>query len=117
MLHDLKLIDDAEHRRYVGCSNRQILENARHLARANVQVRVPLIPGITDTDANLRGIFGFMRDSGLKDAALLPYNPSSAAKYEWLGLEYEIRGESQTAERLAELAAMAREFGLKASTA
>ena len=117
VLYDLKLIDDAEHRRWVGCSNCQILENARHLARPNVQVRVPLIPGITDTDENLRGIFTFMQNAGLKDVALLPYNPSSAAKYEWLGLEYEIRGEPQSTERLAEIAATARAAGLNCSVA
>ena len=84
VLYDLKLIDDAEHRRWTGASNRQILDNARRLAGRNVQVRVPLIPGITDTDANLPGLFGFMQEAGLRRVALLPYNPSAGAKYQWL---------------------------------
>ena len=68
VLYDLKLIDDAEHRRWTGGSNAPILANARRLAAAAtagqgpalaVELRVPLIPGITDTRANLGGIFAF----------------------------------------------------------
>jgi pyruvate formate lyase activating enzyme len=114
VLYDLKLMDEEEHRRWTGASNRQILSNAAHLAGRNVQVRVPLIPGITDTEENLRGIFNFMRDVGLVSVALLPYNPSADAKYEWLGLTYEIRGEPQTPEFLESFADMARQLGLAA---
>ena len=116
LLYDLKLIDEDEHRRWTGASNRQILENAARLGGRNVQVRVPLIPGITDTEANLRGIFDFMRSAGLRFVALLPYNPSSAAKYEWLGLPFEIEERPQDAARLGELLHMARGMGLNAET-
>jgi len=51
-------------------------------------------------------IFSFMRDAGLRRIALLPYNPSSAAKYEWLGEPYDIKGDSQSEERLREVASM-----------
>jgi len=75
---------------------------------------VPLIPGMTDTDENLRGIFEFLRDSGLPCVALLPYNPSSAAKYEWLGRPYAIRGEPQSPQRLRHLVETASRMGLDA---
>jgi pyruvate formate lyase activating enzyme len=88
VLFDLKLIDEAEHRRWTGASNQRILDNARRLAGANVQVRIPLIPGVTDTGANLRSTAAFMNEVGLRSAVVLPYNPSAGAKYEWLGLEY-----------------------------
>ena len=123
VLYDLKLLDDALHRQYTGASNQQILDNARRLAgpsrasgsnQRNVQVRVPLIPGMTDTDENLRGIFKFLRDSGLPCVALLPYNPSSAAKYEWLGRPYAIRGEPQSPQRLRHLVETASRMGLDA---
>ena len=115
VLYDLKLIDDEQHRKWVGASNARILDNARRLAGRDVQVRVPLIPGITDTDANLLGIFEFMRDAGLARVGLLPYNPSSAAKYEWLDLPYEIDGEPQAPDRLTAIAEMARQVGLTAT--
>lgn len=115
VLYDIKLIDDAQHRKYVGVSNRRVLNNARRLAGRNVQIRVPLIPGITDTEENLGGIFAFMRDAGLTRVALLPYNPASAAKYEWLGLSYDIQGAPQEASYLAGLVDIAARAGLEAT--
>jgi len=115
VLYDLKLIDEEAHRRWTGVSNRQILRNAARLSQHNVRVRVPLIPGITDTEDNLHGIFTFMRSVGLSAVELLPYNPSSGAKYEWLGLPYEIRGEPQGADRLAGFVHMARQMGFEAA--
>ncbi|MBN1640682.1 MAG: glycyl-radical enzyme activating protein [Anaerolineae bacterium] len=115
VLYDLKLIDNAAHRRWVGASNRPILENARRLAGHNVQVRVPLIPGITDTDENLRQVYAFMREAGLGRVALLPYNPSAGAKYEWLDRPYTIEGEPQSEVQLAHMLDMARAAGLEAT--
>ena len=112
VLYDLKLIDDAAHRRWTGASNRQILANARRLAGRDVEVRVPLIPAVTDTEENLRGIFRFVRDRGLGRVALLPYNPSAAAKYEWLGRTYEVAAEPQPEERIDALAQIGRGLGL-----
>jgi len=113
VLYDPKLIDDDEHRRWTGVSNGQILHNAARLAGRDVRVRVPLIPDVTDTEDNLCGIFGFMRDAGLPAVCLLPYNPSAAAKYEWLDLPYEVLGEPQSPARLEALAGIARGMGLR----
>jgi pyruvate formate lyase activating enzyme len=115
VLYDLKLFDDAEHRRWTGASNHLILANARRLAGRNVQVRVPLIPGITDTDANLTGLFGFMCEANLRRVALLPYNPSAGAKYQWLGRSYDLLGEPQHDGRLTELVHVAESMGLQAT--
>jgi pyruvate formate lyase activating enzyme len=117
ILYDLKLYDDAAHRRWTGASNRQILANAKALRRAgyNVQARIPLIPGVTDTDANLTALFCFLAEIGLPRVALLPYNPSAGAKYQWLDRSYEIMCEAQSAERLAALARLAERFGLAAA--
>ena len=69
---------------------------------------------ITDTEDNLRGIFAFMRHVGLSSVALLPYNTSAAAKYEWLGLTYGIQGETQSQDCLDSFLDMARKAGLEA---
>jgi pyruvate formate lyase activating enzyme len=113
VLYDIKLIDDEQHRRWTGVTNRQILDNARQLAGHNVEVRVPLIPGITDTEENVRGIARFAHAARLERIALLPYNPSAGAKYEWLGLAYEIAGETQAKPYLAKLAEIACAEGLE----
>ena len=113
VLYDLKLIDEGEHQRWTGGTNRQVLANARRLSGTNTEIRVPLVPGITDLEKNLRGIFRFVRAAGLSRVALLPYNPSAAAKYEWLDQPYEIEGEAQEEEHLAGFVGWAREAGLK----
>lgn len=115
VLYDLKIFDEQEHRLWTGAGNRQILENARRLAKYDVQVRVPLIPGITDTEENLGALFAFMADAGLRRVALLPYNPSAGAKYDWLDLAYTIDGTSQSEEQLAGLAELGRNMGLDVS--
>jgi pyruvate formate lyase activating enzyme len=114
VLYDLKLIDEEQHRRWTGASNRQILDNARRMPREKVQVRVPLIPGITDTDENLEGVLSFVRKAGLSRVALLPYNPTAGAKYEWLGRTYGIVADPQDDAHLARLVDMARRMGLEA---
>ena len=113
VLYDLKLIDEAQHRHWTGATNRGILDNARRLSGAEVQVRVPLIPGVTDTRENLEGILRFLQEAGLMRVALLPYNPSAGAKYEWLDRRYELCAEPQSEEFLDELAGMARAAGLQ----
>jgi len=115
VLYDLKLIDSDAHRRWTGASNRQILENASRLPGCKTQVRVPLIPGITDTDQNLSEIYSFAAEAGLRNVALLPYNPSAAAKYEWLGQSYALSGEVQPPDRLEELVRMGCQLGLHVS--
>jgi pyruvate formate lyase activating enzyme len=116
ILYDLKLVDECAHRRWTGASNQQILDNARRLAAGNyhVQIRVPLIPGITDALDNVRGIADFMHDAGLNRIALMPYNDSASAKYEWLGRPYEIVPEPRDDEYLQTLLDVACSSGLSA---
>jgi len=115
ILYDLKLADEEEHRHWTRAGNERIIENLGRLSGRNAVVRIPLIPGITDTESNLRGIFVLMRKAGLTEAQLLPYNPSAAAKYEWLGLECPVRGESQRPEALESIAALGRAIGIAAA--
>jgi glycyl-radical enzyme activating protein len=113
ILYDLKLVDETQHRHWTGASNWQILDNAKRLAGYNVQLRVPLIPGITDTMENLGAVWRFARGAGFERVALLPYNSSAGAKYEWLDRPYEIRAEPQTEAYLEEVVATGRRAGLE----
>lgn len=80
VMMDLKLMEDEAHRRYTGVSNRRILENAAWLRESGIAhvFRTPLIPGITDTEENLRAISDFIGEDRIE---LLPYNRLAAAKY------------------------------------
>ena len=92
IMADIKLLDDEAHRTWTGVSNRLILENARRLGELGVPVifRTPLIPGVTDTEENLRGIADFV--SGIRGVLryeLLNFNPLGADKYTALRRENE----------------------------
>jgi pyruvate formate lyase activating enzyme len=113
VLYDLKVMDEAAHRKWTGATNRRILANARRLAGRNVRLRVPRVGGITDTPANLRGIFEFMHAAGLSEVELLPFNDSAAAKYEWLGRAYGLNGARLGAAPPADAMRLAERLGLK----
>ncbi len=90
-LYDLKPMDEEEHRRYTGVPNKLIHENLRALVGLGrpVIVRIPLIPGITDTERNialLRAFLGELR-GGIQKVELLPYH-DVAEKYQRLGKSY-----------------------------
>lgn len=89
VLFDLKLADGEKHREYTGQDNALILQNYRILlesGRPHV-VRVPLIPGITDTDDNLRAIAAL---AGRSHVELMRYNPLAGAKYPMVGMTYPL---------------------------
>jgi pyruvate formate lyase activating enzyme len=58
VFYDLKLVDRQAHLHYTGVDNDLILANLDLLGQSGKPfiVRVPLVPGVTDTDENLAGI-------------------------------------------------------------
>ena len=109
------MIDEDRHKNFTGVSNVMILRNLQRLTQSGAQliIRIPLIPGITDTEDNLHGIFAFMREAGLRRVALLPYNPSAGAKYEWLDRAYELEAEPQDEALLQRLVDLGCSQGLE----
>lgn len=80
VLQDIKLADEKEHIQYTGVSNEKILKNIEWLKTSGKPFvfRVPLIPGITDTEDNLKAISDIVGDYRVE---LMPYNPLAGAKY------------------------------------
>ena len=118
LLYDVKLLDPELHRQYTGVPNQNILSNLQRLARAaaglDIQVRVPCIPGINDDPEKIGSTARFVAGLGIGKMALLPYNPATAAKYEWLGRPYRLAYKtSQSAEYMASLANICEEQGLQ----
>ena len=115
-LYDVKMIDDARHVKYTGVSNELILQNLRVLSRdgRNIVVRVPLIPGINDDDANMDALAEFVLSlSHVPPVSLLPYHKAGADKYTRLGKSYALAGtEPPTDARVAELAERLGRAGL-----
>lgn len=92
-LYDLKLIDNDKHKEFTGTSNNLILENLNYLTKAGnkVRIRIPLIPGFTDTIENLSGIADHISKlRNIISVDLLPYNKISEDKYRRLRLDRKI---------------------------
>ncbi len=87
VMMDLKLADPAAHRIYTGVDNSPIFANAKALQESGRShlFRIPLIPGITDTEENLCAIAGI---AGQSPVELLPYNTMAAAKYPNVGRRF-----------------------------
>ncbi|KKM10351.1 hypothetical protein SY88_14220 [Clostridiales bacterium PH28_bin88] len=73
---DLKSIDPALHKQHTGVSNDLILSNARKLMakKQAVVFRLPLIPGINTTTAQLELMADFLNEIKAKEVHLLPYH-------------------------------------------
>ncbi|MBM3310320.1 MAG: glycyl-radical enzyme activating protein [Candidatus Aminicenantes bacterium] len=90
ILYDLKLMDEARHRRYTGVSNRLILENLRRLAADGtpVFVRIPLEAGVNDDEANTRATMEFLKPlKAVRRVDLLAYHKGGREKSRNLGQE------------------------------
>lgn len=90
-LYDLKLMDEENHIFYTGVSNRPILQNLETVFSAGktVIIRFPVIPGITDTDKNLRQLRKWLTKYATKIQRLdlLPYHGIAEGKYRRFNLE------------------------------
>lgn len=90
-LYDIKIMDEKLHREMTGCDNRLILENFRKLCQrdTHIWVRVPLIPGINDTEQEEWARREFLKNCGnVEKVEFLPYHTYGKGKYEALGWKY-----------------------------
>ncbi|MEI7990163.1 MAG: glycyl-radical enzyme activating protein [Chloroflexota bacterium] len=109
VLYDLKHIDPEIHERATGADNTLVLDNARRLAEAGIEmiVRVPLIPHFNADEKSLKAITAFTLSlKTVREIHLLPYHTLGKAKYKALGQEYPMEDippmEIEEAERLAD---------------
>lgn len=90
-LFDIKCMDPVKHKALTGASNEKILSNLLYLfdIGAEVIIRLPMIPGINDTDEDIRAICCFLNEyeGKYRRAEIMPYHSFGAAKAERLGNE------------------------------
>jgi pyruvate formate lyase activating enzyme len=109
ILYDIKVVDADRHRAMTGVGSELVLDNARRLAAEGValRLRVPIIPGLTDDEDNLRSIARFARELGGPPVDLLPYHRLTESSYRALGLAYPLEGlPPPTAQAMARLRAI-----------
>lgn len=98
------------HQAYTGRSNRLILENLARLSsndaiRGKIQIRMPLIHGVNDSDEIILQTAEFLDAHDLRDVMLIPYHSLGLAKRRGLGLE-GAEMEPPSRERLSQISAL-----------
>lgn len=89
---DLKIIDPLLFREHTGGNVQVVLDNLHTLSKSHVPyvIRVPLIPGVTDTEENLSAIVDTIDGlPGLQRLDLLPYNRMAGSKYQPFAMEFQ----------------------------
>ena len=88
-LYDIKAFNNDVHKEFVGVSNELILNNLGKLLdyKANVLIRIPVIPGVNDTVDEMKKIRDFLAPYKLHTVELLPYHQMGEHKYGAIGME------------------------------
>ena len=115
-LLDIKHIDSRKHKEFTGVGNELILANALKLSEdaKKLVIRVPVIPGFNNTEAEILEIAKFAADlKNVTHIHLLPYHRLGYDKSIGLGREYTM-GDAplNTAEHIARLKRVAESTGL-----
>ena len=95
---DCKCMDSKMHRELTGADNGIILENIQKAAaycaahETRLIIRLPLIPGLNDSEGNLAATAMFVKGlAGTPLLNVLPYHNYGAMKYEQVGEDYTLK--------------------------
>jgi pyruvate formate lyase activating enzyme len=118
-LYDMKHPDEAEHRKYTGVSNEPILHNLKELTASGAVVvaRMPLIPGVNDSEETVRQAVSILKCCGVGRLDLLPYHSLGKGKYESIGKKYTMEQTQPPSDgQMEQLRAVIREAGFLTGT-
>ncbi len=93
VLLDLKHFDSKSHKDLTGFENENIFKMAKHLSdkKIPIWIRHVLVPGITDSEENLKGIKDFIATlDNVEKIEILPYHTLGLFKWEKLGIKYPL---------------------------
>lgn len=114
ILLDVKEINPAQHEKITERSNEQTLRTAAWLEETGhpFWLRYVLVPGLSDTEADLRALGEHFKDyKQIERVELLPYHRLGVHKYEAMGLEYKLPDvKENTPEQLARAEGILREY-------
>lgn len=95
VLLDIKHIDDEEHKKLTGVSNKNILDFAKYLSEINkpVWIRHVVVPQITFDKVYLKKLGKFLAGlNNIQALDVLPYHDMAIPKYENLKIAYPLEG-------------------------
>ena len=91
---DIKHIDESEHQKLTGHSNKNILEFAKYLSENNIPmwIRHVVVPSLNDKKEYLIKLGEFIRTlKTVKALDVLPYHNMAIGKYKELGIDYPLK--------------------------
>ena len=104
VLLDIKHIDDAEHKKLTGASNKNILAFAQFLSEKQIPVwiRHVVVKDITLNEKYLKELGRFFKTmKNIKALDILPYHNMAIPKYEALGINYPLKNTPPTTKEAA----------------
>ena len=90
---DIKHIDEGEHIKLTGMSNKAVLDFARYLneKQRKMRIRYVLVPTLTDNENDLAELGKFLKGfTNIEKIEVLPYHTLGKVKYENLGIKYPL---------------------------
>jgi pyruvate formate lyase activating enzyme len=93
VLLDIKHMNDEDHKKITGHSNKNILDFAKFLESQNVPlvIRHVLVPSLTDSETHLQQLSQFAYSlKNLEAIDILPYHTMAIPKYQQLGIPYPL---------------------------
>ncbi len=95
LFYDIKHMDPVIHREITGVSNELILGNIEKIIANRIVpaivIRIPVIPGLNDSEANIESTAKFISGLGpVKGIELLPYHRLGNSKYDQFGMKYKL---------------------------
>ncbi|GAB6100269.1 glycyl-radical enzyme activating protein [Halanaerocella petrolearia] len=92
VLFDIKHLNNKQHLKVTGVENTLILDNLEKVSKLDndIIIRVPIIPGINDSEEHLNSIYNLAFYSGIQEVHLLPYHTLGRENYKKLNRKYPL---------------------------
>ena len=87
LLYDCKHMDPVAHKKLTGQDNDLILKNLDTALSSSLEIRIrmPLMPGLNDSEENIRAMAAFLLPRGKQTVEIMPYHRFGHNKYAALG--------------------------------
>ncbi|MGK0465359.1 [formate-C-acetyltransferase]-activating enzyme [Clostridium sp.] len=116
ILFDLKIMNKENSKLILGADINLIKNNIKILTEMHKKVipRVPLIPGYTTDDENIKEIIIFVKSLNLEEIHILPFHQYGSNKYKLLNVDYKLKDIDPPTPQIVEMIAdEMRNNGLK----
>ena len=96
ILVDIKTYDSKHHEELTGHGNERIISNIKRIDQSDfpidLYIRIPLVPGINDSEDNLLATVEFCKElKKFKELHILPYHRLGVASYRFLNMHYPLQ--------------------------